>query len=125
MTKTDWQSQNIHKGEWLKDQIKETGFKVGDVAEKINLSRTQIWRWFSTPNLDYKKMKKVCDVIGVKISDYFPEYISQESDGDESEEYRQKYYSLLEQFSNVSEEFAMYRAKYPATRDENGTKKEN
>ena len=110
MTATNWKDANKDRGAWVKDMIKQKGKTVGEIAQEIDLSRTQIWRWFNTPNLAFPKLKRITDILKIDLRDYFPDY--DENGKLDDSHYQKKYYQAIRELADLHEQFEEYREKH-------------
>jgi len=63
----------IHKGEWLKEEVKRSGRTQGDIAHSLNISLATLWRQFQEEDLSFAKMKLIADQIKLDLRKTFPD----------------------------------------------------
>ncbi|WP_114784329.1 hypothetical protein [Botryobacter ruber] len=62
----------MHRGEIVKERIKNSGIAVGVVAEKLNLSRRTLYNKFKETTIPYSLILQIGDVIHHDFSQEFP-----------------------------------------------------
>lgn len=67
----------VSRGERLRDVIKQSGMTVSFIASKLKITRSTIHTWMNDDELDFKKIKKIGDVINYDFSKDFPEMKSE------------------------------------------------
>lgn len=63
----------------IKGKIKEKGFSMVSVAKEMGITRETLYANISG-NTTYKTMRKVADVIGCKVSEFFEDEEDKKSD---------------------------------------------
>lgn len=67
------ENEPIHRGEWLKDKIKESGYSYKMIGDLIAMDKSTVFRMVTKEKLDISKMKLVADVLGIDLRVDFPE----------------------------------------------------
>jgi predicted DNA-binding transcriptional regulator AlpA len=101
------ETEKIHRGQWLQARINENrALTIEMVSEIIGIHRSAIYKWFQKPNLEYRKMKILCDFLNVDLRDTFPESaILYQNQYQTNMEYHKKYFELLEKHQQLSEKY--------------------
>lgn len=104
-----------HRGEWLRNKVKEMEWPIGPLAKDLGVHRLTLYRWFDTKDLQLSKIREVCEVIKVDMYAFFPEALSTKNIHDvvnsaENKEVFEKYHSLLERYQVVMDELLHMRA---------------
>lgn len=58
----------------IKQTIKDKGYTIQDVADKIGVNRVTLTNTISG-NPTYKKMKQIADAIGCNVTDFFSDEV--------------------------------------------------
>ena len=59
--------------------IKEKGFTQNEVAEKLGITKSSLSQTVHNDNTSVKMMKRIADVIGCKVGDFFRDEIAESS----------------------------------------------
>lgn len=99
-----------HRGKWLKSQIKEKGFLMKEISIITGTHNSSIARDLNNETMPFKRMKIICDYIGVNLYDFFPEAEKKLSIiPDTADKWEQK-------FLKTSEKLTSLRAQYDKLR---------
>ena len=112
-------SNGMHRGEWIKDQIKDRGYSLDILAEQLQIARTTLWRMTKAEDLPFYKMKLIADGIGIDLRSTFPETVSMYER--KEKDYRSLYQKSLEEIAELREDLEKYKALDEKNRDKNGT----
>ncbi len=58
----------------LKAELRIKGIQYKQLAEKLNLSESTIKHMFSSKNFSLKRLDKICEILGIEISDLVAQY---------------------------------------------------
>jgi len=58
----------------LKQELRVQGIQYKTLAEKLQLSESTIKHMFSTKNFSLKRLDKICEILGMEISDLVAQY---------------------------------------------------
>lgn len=105
-------SEQLHRGRFLEEKIKEKGYTKEDVAEACGVKRNALYQWIKLPDLDMRKLKKACDYMGIDLRQHFSNVDALYLNTPNNDSYEKKYFELLEKYTMVMEENAVYHRKY-------------
>ena len=88
----------VHKGEALRQLIREKKSTGKKVAEHLGINRTYLSTLFNDPNLKDEYVDKACEFLGVSRQDYFEE-VSVSGDS-----YTDKYITAMERVTSLQAE---------------------
>lgn len=93
----------------IKGKIKEKGFTMVAVAEQLGITRETLYANISG-NTTYRTMRKVAEVIGCKVSDFFEDEEDTQSDFCSFVRYKGVHFTAdsLEEFLHQVEEIKSY-----------------
>lgn len=105
------EKKQIHRGNYMKALIKKSDNNLNDVAYKLSISRSTLFRWLKEPKMSFLKMAKIAAFIGEDITGDFPEaeesiLTERTSDFEDVEPMllKDKYMVLLENYNRLLEE---------------------
>lgn len=99
-------------GPWIAKKIKEKGFTYQEVVHYLPITYSNFHtKWLKKDDLDWHKMKQVADIISYDLRDDFPEAAFLYHDETVNVDFKEKYYSLLEKYMFLQEEFTEYKKK--------------
>lgn len=67
------ENQTIHRGEWIKEEIRKKDRTQSDIANSFNISLATLWRQFQDSNLSFVKLKLIADELKIDLRKSFPE----------------------------------------------------
>jgi len=94
----------MHRGEIVEKIVKDSGFSIKNLAEKLSLSRNTVYNKFREKGLSYDVIIKIGDIIKYDFSNVFPEIkdnssIGKNSHNNELWKLEHKYTKLLEKYN--------------------------
>jgi transcriptional regulator with XRE-family HTH domain len=101
---------DMHRGEYIKQKVKEYGFTAEKVLAGLDITRTTLYKWFADENLPIGKMKSIADVIKFDLRPDFPETEMMYKE-EQPKDYRMLYLKELEKNRNLEEQMEQYRLK--------------
>ena len=99
-----------HRGEILKQKVEDSGKSVAEIAKKLGIHRSTLYRVFEEPFASFDYIVRVGKIINYDFAKDFVELedpmrqIKEEELG-----YKLKYFQLLEEHSNALKELLMCR----------------
>lgn len=102
-----------HRGEIVEDAIRKSGFPIKKLAERLKISRNTLYNRFREPDLSYKFILAVSNIIHYNFSADFPELEASANElGEELPTYSErntvellklekKYSGLLERYNKL------------------------
>ena len=66
-----------HRGEIVQNAVKTSGFSVTTVAQRLNVTRKQVYNYFDNQKLPYETIIKIGKVIHFDFSENFTELKSE------------------------------------------------
>lgn len=106
----------MHCGALVFEKIKETGFSVTMVSQKIGVSRRTMYNYFQTDDLSLEIIARIGNAIHydfslvlpeiVGVSESFPEFRTQKELANEIEHWKNKYLGLMEDYCELLEKIA-------------------
>ncbi|WP_305005294.1 helix-turn-helix domain-containing protein [Hymenobacter aranciens] len=101
------------RGEIVRKVIKDSGLSITRIAEKIHISRNQLYLDFSNPEMSFDRILAIGQVLGYDFSMHFKELVNKPSSQPEDESVAMK--KLLEcqgKLISAMELLDRYRLKY-------------
>ncbi len=122
------ENDTIHRGEFLKNKIKESGVSYIDIVNGTSIGRTTLFNHLKNPNLPIEKMLVVTNFLGVDISNVFKiakdlndiKKVEKEIKQNLKTTIGEKYVSLLERYSELQSQ--LFEVKEELNAYKNGTK---
>ena len=68
----------IHVGKIIREKIEEQGRSAGWVAERMNMSRTNLYKIYEKSSIDTEQLKKFGKVLNVNFFDYLNQNTAEE-----------------------------------------------
>lgn len=105
-------AKKVHRGELLKQAIKESKIPVKAVAQMVKLSRTTVYVYMELEHISNDDMLLFGKALGVDFSKQLPELLeyvkmTQSNESLSNEDYRKKYYDLLEIYVKDAKELSI------------------
>lgn len=100
----------IHRGNILEKAVKESKFKITDLARRMGVDRTTLYNWFNTPNLPYETLIQIGKIIQHNFNKdfaYSTEFQQAQEVAEAAEsyskpiDYKEKYFKLLEEQNSL------------------------
>jgi hypothetical protein len=96
----------LHRGEIIEKTIRESGYSITTIAQKLGRSRRWMYLLFDNPNVPIDLILKIGKIIYHDFSIEFPEVIQPASSESETiyertkdNYWREKYFTLLEEYN--------------------------
>jgi hypothetical protein len=96
----------LHRGEIIEQTIRESGYSITSIAQKLGKSRRWMYLLFDNPNVSIDLILQIGKIIYHDFSIEFPEIVQPASSEPEityerinDNYWREKYFSLLEEYN--------------------------
>ncbi|MCT4562672.1 MAG: hypothetical protein N4A41_14990 [Crocinitomicaceae bacterium] len=120
----------IHKGQVLKDKLKEKNILQEDIADILEIDRATLFRWLKNENLSKHKIRQIGMAANLDLEELFPSMFKANELGmnqNPGTNWKQKYYDLLEKQNEMQERIIVLQeevATYQKKEIDNGTNSE-
>jgi len=100
----------LHRGEIIEKIIRESGYSITTIAQKLGKSRRWMYLLFDNPNVSIDLILQIGKIIYHDFSLEFPEIIKGQSVSNEPEVryqkaddhfWKEKYFTLLEEYNSL------------------------
>lgn len=106
----------IHRGEIVEQAVRKSGIPIATIAKRLGKSRRWMYMMFENPDVPVETISRIGQIIYYDFHDDFPNLISKnQSTSDtslqyhsshEAEEWKNKYFKLLEEYNALLKRIA-------------------